>query len=223
MNRKLVWLFTCLMVCLLSSTSFAYNPISCTTDSDCTGLASPPVCDYKPQSTCGSDHTCQLRLQFPLPMQAFPNGRDAASCYCVQGDAKSCIVSGARGISTCDSTGNWSSCDTSGYTGQGDSWNVTYAEETCTGTIQCFATQASFDYHVCADIDNVTCAAPSVGGTEKCICTLAKLSDEPGCVCMKHDIRSCTKTGGGAGHQTCDASGSSTNDWGVATSWSSCT
>jgi len=77
------------------------------------------------------------------------------------------------------------------------------------------------DYPMCANIDKINCG--SLTGARPRACGW-RLDPEVDCNCIEFDIRTCTKSGGGTGHQTCGVTGTSThNVWGVVTSWNTCT
>lgn len=193
---------------------------TCTTNADCTGGVAPK-CGSTTGAVCSAG-VCDYSLSYV----------GTATCGCLEGDIQSCIASGTtyNGIQTCVVTSTspvtttWGTCAT-GYTGhapQDSHWR------NCSGTFDCLN---ATDWPVCGDYDRPTCQAlPGTTVPRVCQVRLAAepfsyTTPEPGCSCVQYDIRTCNKTGGGAGHQTCVVNGTTSdpnNDWGQTTGWSAC-
>jgi hypothetical protein len=189
---------------------------ACTTDANCTGGTAPACADVT-TGICSAG-TCYYTMH---PTNFPPSG-----CYCVEGDVQDCKTSGSMtydGVQTCQVVTSsplltgWGACASSSpFVGHTPGVVSNETMRKCTGTVTCGNIP---DRPVCATYDFDVCTAPSA--PKECIWMRAA---EHGCSCIQYDIRTCTKSGGGTGHQMCDVTGSDplNVDWGFATGWGTC-
>lgn len=188
---------------------------TCTTNANCTGGVAP-ACGNAASGVCSAG-ICDYSL----------NWTGTTNCQCLEGDIQSCIPSGHSvydGNQTCVVTSssplitNWATCQT-GYGGHTPTVEFGVTSRNCSGTLEC---ESFSDYPVCADYDKLSCEG--IGNSHPWACKY-RLAAEPGCSCIQYDIRACTITGGGTGHQTCVVNGTTSdpnNDWGQTTGWNTC-
>lgn len=196
---------------------------SCTTDANCTGGVAPR-CASAATGKCevaglGGVKTCEYTMTLP----------GSSTCQCKEGDIQSCKTGAYPtlydGIQTCIVTSTspvttvWGSCALASPTFYGET--MPYGNErNCHGTIDCDGGLGGAGRPMCADWDQEECQSPTGANPRECI---YRRSTETGCDCVQFEARACTISGGGAGHQICNAyGGTAANDWGYALTWGIC-